>query len=288
MKSVIDYRHAVETGEYSVYLFAGDIIQQLYGLLVEEDKQKRDMVIRSSDDEGRIERIKYLFKERWNNLKKKLYAVEKEIISVLITDDEICREKMIIDKIDGTITCREFLQEYGYEKEMCDRIKVPKEIKRESYNKDRDRFFLVFDRDRKCWDRDCCEKYNTIIDDCINNGISPYVSNPSFEFWLIMHDDNMLKKIDENMMLRNEIEIDGVVHHYAEYILDKNLECGYSKVMDLKSIFSKEPRTIDRAMQNATSYAQKPEDLESNIGSNINQLIEIIEKESKKTRIHRI
>ena len=274
LRAMNDYRQCVKNGTYNVYLFAGDIVQQYYTITVQYDRELMKSL--SGNPE-----MKEMFKKRWKQLRKKLYQLEKDLIAIIKNNSELSEKGIIIDKSEATEYCRDELIKRGYSEDFCNQIREPVNRKKEDFDEKYDRFYLLFDRDKGCWDRDTPEKYNRIIKMCEEDGIEPFVSNPSFEFWLIMHNDEALKKIDDSLMKENpKEERNDVVRNYAEWVIEDLLETGYNKVMDLTPYLIDQTLSLDVAKMNAESYAQTNVELESRIGSNVNKLIKKIEEQS--------
>ncbi|MBA7555286.1 hypothetical protein ES705_47944 [subsurface metagenome] len=93
--------------------------------------------------------------------------------------------------------------------------------------------WIVIDRDKQ----DGSEKQiNDIINDCENEGYNVALSNPTFEFWLLLH-VNDLKDYDRNDLLENrkissksrflETELSKIIGGYRKENLDfKKFETG--------------------------------------------------------------
>lgn len=142
-----------------------------------------------------------------------------------------------------------------------------------TYDKEIDKICFIIDRDRKSFKSgDENNQYNYVLEQCRENGFGFYLSNPCFEFWLLMHFDEV-KNLDFEKVLRNEkITTD---RRYTEHELRKLLP-GYSKSRyAVETLIDR----INKAMQNEKLFCEMEEELEHNIGSRVGLLIgELITK----------
>jgi len=68
------------------------------------------------------------------------------------------------------------------------------------YDEEIDCICFIFDRDRKSFTE---EQYDYVLENCRKTNIKPFPSNPCFEFWLLLHFDEV-KTIDQNKLLLND------------------------------------------------------------------------------------
>lgn len=142
-----------------------------------------------------------------------------------------------------------------------------------------DRFCVIVDRDyysdifRLGKNETCSEYYANLIDYFNGSDISLYVTNPAFEFWLIMHFDD-IKFSDEEMLINAK---DHTNKRYAERVLADHL-VGYRKnALDTEPFVGsskdcKPIKTAIREMENK-GYSTSLELLKNNLGSNLGLLI---------------
>ena len=129
-----------------------------------------------------------------------------------------------------------------------------------------DTICLIIDRDRKSFFGD---QYTYVIEKCTARNIIPYVSNPSFEFWLLLHFD-IVNTLDKNQLLENS-KISHAKHanNYVAHELKKALG-GYKKrSYDTDTLI----KNIDTAIVNEKNYCESIHDLENQLGTNIGLLI---------------
>lgn len=130
-----------------------------------------------------------------------------------------------------------------------------------------DKMCLIVDRDKESFvNHEHNQQYNYVVDQCARNNIDLYISNPCFEFWLLLHfnevfDLNNAYLLENPKITRNK--------RYAESELVK-LVPGYSK-SDIK--FHLFIDKIDNAISNQSHFCEDVNGLENSIGSNIGNLI---------------
>lgn len=132
-----------------------------------------------------------------------------------------------------------------------------------TYYPDIDQIVMIVDRDKGSF---TFEQYERLIKSCSKNKIRLCVTNPCFEFWLLMHFD-INGKFDETKMLKNPKVCNGVT--YCHDVLRK-LFAGYHKnSYDAMCLM---PR-IQKAIQNEQNYCEDNIGLKNNIGSNVGLLL---------------
>jgi len=156
-----DYRHMVKTGEYSVELFVYTLIQDVCS----------HFCSRLNNTEKR-------------NCLRKLHDLQMQMIGILYSSDYV--EGRIIDEScwePATETCRGIID--GSEFRGCGKyISVPKNRKVSTYDDELDAFCLIADRDSKS---NPAKSYLELVDTCCKNNIRLFITNPCFEFWLLLH-----------------------------------------------------------------------------------------------------
>ena len=140
------------------------------------------------------------------------------------------------------------------------------------YSNDIDEFGIVIDRDKKSHTK---EKMSEVINHCIKNGYLCYISNPCFEFWLLMHlidfdieDQEYLGQIYENAKKSNK-------HTFVSYELSRYANHGKSKIKFEKNYLY----NIDKAIKQSKKFELQPIGLIESIGSNIGDLIQKLRTE---------
>lgn len=126
-----------------------------------------------------------------------------------------------------------------------------------------DKVCFIVDRDRKSF---TVSQYDYVLRECEKRGFGLYLTNPCFEFWLLMHFDDV-HMLDKKQLLENPMVTSG--RRYTENELRKRIS-GYRKskydAMELV-------RDIDTAIENEKRFCENIEKLESTLGSNVGMLI---------------
>lgn len=137
-----------------------------------------------------------------------------------------------------------------------------------TYAEDFDKICLIVDRDRKSFI--CNQKidqYNHVLETCREKKMGFYVTNPCFEFWMLLHFDEV-HTLDRARLLENPRV--GKKRTHAEHELKKLLP-GYQKSSyNAHKLVEK----IDVAIENEKHFCEDIEKLEHTVGSNLGKLIE--------------
>ncbi len=207
------------------------------GLTVLELKNKIDNCIRENDYNINIEDI---YQELILLYKKDSYVIKKENLSDL------------------------FLHLFKSEiyKDLAINFPLYFETQDVTYSKTRDKLNIVIDRDQQNFKDN---QYNEVVNFCKENGVNLYVSNPTFEFWLMLHFPEVENE-DKTKMLENRY-----VNKSKRY-LEKRLNeiCKYKKS---KLNFKDFEPYINDAIEREKQYKENLNDLKSELGSNVGLLI---------------
>jgi hypothetical protein len=129
------------------------------------------------------------------------------------------REELIIKLIEKSYDASFLIKQVG---RIVEYIEEQEIIYKPGY----DQVCLVFDRD--CGSLSL-EQLEEIISICKESGVNLYLSNPSFEFWLLLHSEEVFKdgnfRYLEKDLLKNK-KING--KRYLEFLLSKHFN-GYNK-----------------------------------------------------------
>lgn len=132
-----------------------------------------------------------------------------------------------------------------------------------TYISDIDEMALVADRDKESFTE---SQYDSVVLKCKENNIKFFVTNPCFEFWLLMHFDDV-KQIDKDRMQENAI-----IHGKTTY----SFSCLKEAFPDYrKNRFDADVlmNRLDKALENERSFCEDTEGLKYSIGSNVGLLI---------------
>jgi hypothetical protein len=131
-----------------------------------------------------------------------------------------------------------------------------------------DRICLIVDRDRESFvSTPENNQYAYVVDKCREKDFGLYVTNPCFEFWLLLHFDEVIQ-VDKNKLLENPKVT--AKRRYTEQELRK-IWTGYTK-----SSYRAEElvKNIDKAIENEKQFCEDVVLLENSVGSNLGRLIE--------------
>ena len=132
------------------------------------------------------------------------------------------------------------------------------------YEESYDDVCIIIDRDKQSF-KD--EQYDDVVKMCKKNKFKLYVTNPCFEFWLLMHFDEVLQMDREKIEQNKKINRNNV--RYLENEL-KNIVPKYKK-NDIQ--FYKFKGNIKKAIENEKYFEEDIDGLKQKIGSNIGKLI---------------
>ena len=211
--------------------------------------------------------IRSFSEEGWSNPKKILDRVIENL-------QEICSEqlqKSLYDKVDDIEnSCKKVLDALKNQYEVVNIVGDISGIIREgglTYEEGFDQICLIVDRDRESFlSKPENNQYKYVLDKCREMNFFFCVTNPCFEFWLLLHFDEVFK-LDKEKLLENPR-----VTSKRRYVEDKLREFfpGYSK-----SSYRAEPlvRDVDRAIENEKRFCEDIVELEYSVGSNIGRLL---------------
>jgi hypothetical protein len=135
------------------------------------------------------------------------------------------------------------------------------------FDKEIDKICLIVDRDKESFvNNPTNDQYTYVVEKCRENEIDFYLTNPCFEFWLLLHFDEV-HHLDKNSLLDNPKIT--AKKRYAEVELCK-LVSGYKK-NQIK--FEKFITNIDKAIINEKNFCEDINELQCKVGSNIGNLI---------------
>lgn len=140
-----------------------------------------------------------------------------------------------------------------------------------TYDNRFDEICLIVDRDKESFLATSeNNQYEYVLETCREKGFGFYVSNPCFEFWLLLHFDEVFD-LDKDKLLENPHVT--AKRRYTEHELRKLLP-GYSKGKYNADILIK---NLSFALCNAEKFCQNEGLLISEVGTNIGKLILLLE-----------
>lgn len=143
------------------------------------------------------------------------------------------------------------------------------------FNPEDDIVCIIFDKDYK----DLEKEINYIYDKSKENGIYLGFSNPNFEFWLLLHCENVLQ-YDNELLLKNPKNLQKKIvpgksanKKYLEILLSMNKR-GYKKGTSLR--FEKFKEGIPLAIEQEKLYQEDNYKLFDELGSSVGLLLEMM------------
>lgn len=147
--------------------------------------------------------------------------------------------------------------------EVADNIEQIMDWAEISYDKDFDKICIIVDRDEESFKSD---QYDDVLIKCRVNNYSLFVTNPCFEFWLLMHYDDVTD-IEEDKVRKNE-RISS-----KNRFLDLELKKRMSNYRKNKYNAQVLVENIDKAINNSSRYCSDVQELKYKIGTNLAKLI---------------
>lgn len=136
-----------------------------------------------------------------------------------------------------------------------------------TYAEEFDKICLIIDRDRESFvSSSKNNQYKYVADKCEEMGFGLYVSNPCFEFWLLLHFDKVFE-LNRDKLLENPKVT--AKRRYVEQEL-RRICPGYKKTSYRAEELVKD---IDHAIDNEKKFCEDIVNLENSLGSNIGKLI---------------
>ena len=137
------------------------------------------------------------------------------------------------------------------------------ENKQITYSEDIDKMCFIVDRDKKSFKE---EQYNYVKKECKRKNFKLYVTNPCFEFWLLLHFDEV-HLINKEELLENKRASSKV--RFVESELKKYFPYNKNKY-NAELLIEK----IDLAIENEKRFCEDIERLKNELGSNVGLLIQ--------------
>lgn len=233
LSCLMEFLHQMQTGEYKI----SSIIEWTIDYLVDEK------IIKNCE----------LTEEEVRQHLQEWFLTETKIAldDTVVTFDDIAeqvsislRNKISIDK------CIANLKQYLSKQPI-------------TYDPSYDNVCIIVDRDRQSFKE---TQYESVVKTCTDEGFQLYITNPCFEFWLLMHFDEVhnldMEKVKGNVKVNKKCK-------YTESELRKLVK-GYKK--DNIQFFAFADKIAD-AIRNEKSFAEDVAELKNAIGSNIGLLI---------------
>lgn len=138
-----------------------------------------------------------------------------------------------------------------------------------TYDSEIDHICIIVDRDKDSFVvNDRINQYQYVLDSCSSHGFDLYITNPCFEFWLLLHFDDY-DKLDVSKLLENPKETKK--KKYTETELSKRISFKKNK-FDADSLV----KDLPKAVANEKYFCEDLNLLENNVGSNLGKLFDSI------------
>ena len=136
-----------------------------------------------------------------------------------------------------------------------------------TYDNRFDKICLIVDRDKDSFlTLPENNQYDYVLRTCREKGFGFYVSNPCFEFWLLLHFDEVFE-LDLDKLLENPQVT--AKRRYTEHELRKLLP-GYSKSNYKTETLMKQ---VEMAIKNEEAFCEEIDGLRDKVGSNVGKVI---------------
>ncbi len=138
-----------------------------------------------------------------------------------------------------------------------------------TYSPTTDSLNMVIDRDKDSFTE---KQYDEVTKFCNDNNVNLYVSNPNFEFWLLLHFKEVEYEDNEKMFENPKVG--------SRRYLEKRLHdiCKYTKT---KFLFEPFEKNIHEAILREKNYEENVHKLKNNLGTNVGKLVNQIIKSKK-------
>lgn len=190
-----------------------------------------------------------------------------------------CTQKLGVDKSDvvGDLekACEEIARYLEEEASMENVIDdVPKIIRDRAitYAEGIDKICFIFDRDKESFvSKPENSQYEYVLNTCKENGFGFYLTNPCFEFWLLLHFDDISDLVPSELLENRKVR---TKRRYTEQMLREKMSSNKSNYNKSSYDVGWFIERIDTAIQNEKKYCEGEDELEHAIGSRIGVLIQ--------------
>lgn len=141
------------------------------------------------------------------------------------------------------------------------------------------RYLQTFDKDTDCFavllDRDCGNHSKKLMEDCFTlcqeNGYDYFVTNPCFEFWLLLHLCNVNDEFTEDDLLRFK-ENPKVSHQHTMISYEVSIRAHHAKRIGIDRFNEYYFPNLWRVLQNIKNFKTSYPDILDDLGSNLPKL----------------
>ena len=184
--------------------------------------------------------------------------------------DEDLHKTLDSDVEDIEHACNTILEKLGKEYELVHVVSDISNIIKEggfTYAEGFDKICLIVDRDRESFiSVPENNQYDYVVNTCAKKKFGLYITNPCFEFWLLLHFNEVFELEQEKLLENPKVT---AKRRYAEQAL-RRIWPGYEKnaykVVEVV-------KRIDKAIENEKEFCEDVVLLENKVGSNLGLLI---------------
>lgn len=195
--------------------------------------------------------------------------------SYWITLRQICEEKLEVsleEKVENIQLASAMILDILKEESKLENVVVdiPKIINNSAltYSDEIDKICLIIDRDKESF---TSVQYDYVVGQCKRRNYGIYITNPCFEFWLLMHFDDV-RELDSEL-LRDNPKV-SAERRYCEQELRKRIPRYKKSKYDAIELV----KNVEKAIQNEHLYCENENELKNEIGSNVGLLIREMQK----------
>ena len=195
----------------------------------------------------------------------------------------ICQEKLRV-KLDENVedvtkSCKRILEILEEERGLENLIQNVTEIvnfANITFAEGFDKICFIVDRDRKSFTE---RQYDYVVTECQKRKFGLYLTNPCFEFWLLLHFEDV-QKLDEEQLLENQSVTSK--RKYTEQELRMRMPNYKKSGYDAEMLV----RKVDLAIQNEKKFCEEIEQLKEDVGSNVGLLLCEMREENEKDSLN--
>lgn len=217
------------------------------------------------------------------------YSDPVHVIELLEEYIDLRQGDLIPDELPSQFTekySKEFIQKYLADKSELaaedqmqfseDLLKIGIDIEYRRYlqyfKKDMDYFAVVLDRDSDCHSKQLMQE---CLDKCSQNGYGFFVTNPCFEFWLLLHLCDVKSEFsDENLAILYSNK--PISNKHTQVSSEVSKRAHHAKTISSPKFKQFYYPNISYALKNAESFATDFPDLFDKLGSNLPKLLNIL------------
>lgn len=233
-------------------------IKSLINAIVDYCFEKSDKLTTKEDSNDLHDSILAIFTERYGLTENDIINFnDEEMVNILEIIMEVISAKIIcVENIEGFI-----LAQF------------------ESFDSDYDEVCLIIDRDKKSFFEN---QYDQLLQQCKLNNYKLYVTNPCFEFWLLLHFSQVFdldeKELEENKKYKIDSKSEDEELNYTELKL-RGIIPEFRKH---NVCFDKFKDKLSTAILNSKSFETDLVELKKHIGTNIGDLFEELQDSSEE------